>query len=811
MIKNVFYGGARKSNKRMDYLLLIILVVFFILIFRLLFLQVVKGDEYYKYVKASILRKIVVKAKRGDILDRNGVPIATTKTGYTVKFDNSMKEWEDEDLNNMFYEYFKLLDREEEEFVIDFPISKKEPYGFIVPIREEINFKKDMNLDQNILAEEAMNKLSERFGVDKEKYDAKYFRKIIAARCEIYKIRYKQYKPILIGEDIEKETMAKIEEKALKFEGIYIDVEPIRYYIDPEVYSHTVGYTGRIDKDEYMEKEGYYLTDYIGKSGAEFIYEKHLKGIDGEKLVEVDKDGRRVETLKNQPPKQGDTVTLTIDSRLQKILYDEIETELSKLLLTNFVVVKSENYHFTTNDLLEWLVRDETISTQKILDSTTGYSKIIKNQILSQMENKNEKEQKEKFADLIAKKYVSNKYLTLIMMEQDVIEDTYKKSLINGYTSTYNVLRNAIKDRQLKPSQTGMTPSEAAAVVVDVNTGDVLASVSYPGYDLNTFSKNFNRYNNNDRNYPQINKVLKMRKAPGSTFKMVTALAALEEKVINEYSTVVDKGLYTKLGRPAACWIYTYNGGTHGVVNVVKAIETSCNYFFYEMGYKLGIENGKFSAVTSIEKINKYGEMLGLSEKSGIELSATENMPHIANPEFKKARTGEGWYPGDSIRAAIGQSVNLFAPVHIVRYVAAVSTGELNELTILKHIKDENDELVFKRQVSSKKVNVDEKNLEIVRRGMLEVTEGNEGTAVYHFRNLEHKFAGKTGTAQETGRPSNGWFTGFMPYDKPEIAITVLVPQGGSSTPPKVIASNALIKYYHGEYDQLDSKNELIK
>lgn len=319
-----------------------------------------------------------------------------------------------------------------------------------------------------------------------------------------------------------------------------------------------------------------------------------------------------------------------------------------------------------------------------------------------------------------------------------------------------------------------------AVVVLDVNTGEVLAMVSYPEYDPNEFVKgiSFTKWNeyNDSVSKPMYNRVTNGLYSPGSTYKMSVALAGLKKGTITEDELIQDTGKYN-YGYNPKCWIYDRYGLTHGYINVSTAIQVSCNCFFYEVGRRTGIAD-----------IVEMSRSLGLDSKTGIEIPG-ETAGNIAGSD-----TEMDWYLGDTLAASIGQSYNSFTPIAMARYIAAVANGgTVRKVTLIKEIEDENQNSVnaeeldkYIEQITGVKneaynINVDKEKIEAVRQGMLAVTQPG-GTSYNVFKDLGIKVAGKTGTAEVTSGSSTGLFVGFAPYDKPEIAIVALIEHGGEGT-----------------------------
>lgn len=349
---------------------------------------------------------------------------------------------------------------------------------------------------------------------------------------------------------------------------------------------------------------------------------------------------------------------------------------------------------------------------------------------------------------------------------------------------TENALAQDIEDMQTGKLTGAKTANEGAAVVINVKTGEILAMASYPNYTPSQFTwgisnENWNNYLQDTR-HPLVNKAISDRSAPGSTFKMVTAIAGLESKVIDLNTKINDTYRYTyfKDYQPT-CW----KAGGHGWLNVTQAIEHSCNYFFYETGRRAGID-----------AIVKVAKEFGLGQKTGIELP-DETAGILASPEVESE-----WTAGKTIQTAIGQLSNTFTPVQMAKYTAMIANGGKNlNVTIIKAIKNSDGTEVSRNEIESyvskilgveensgSNLSITQQNLDAVKQGMKGVTSDDGGTAYSYFKDFNIEVGGKTGSASTGQGNANAWFVGFAPFDDPEIAVAVYVKNGqhGSYTAP---------------------------
>ena len=307
-----------------------------------------------------------------------------------------------------------------------------------------------------------------------------------------------------------------------------------------------------------------------------------------------------------------------------------------------------------------------------------------------------------------------------------------------------------------------------AAAVIQVGTGEVLAMASYPTYDLETFNQDYDELVKDER-LPMFNRATQGVYAPGSTFKLCTSVAALEEGIITPSTIIEDKGIYTYYVDPQPmCWIWRQAHTTHGRINVSQAIVDSCNYFYYEVG-----------RLTGIKKLDEYATAFGLGQSTGIEIGDVSGV--LASPEWAEAHDRE-WTDGQTITAAIGQSYNLFTPLQLANYVATlVSGGEHYEAHLLKNVKSYDNFRVI--DVYSKgplnDLNISDSTMAAVTKGMHDLTYDSLRSA---FSRCVVEAGAKTGSAQVGTDIANGTFVAYAPYDDPEIAIAIVVEKGGSGS-----------------------------
>ena len=326
-------------------------------------------------------------------------------------------------------------------------------------------------------------------------------------------------------------------------------------------------------------------------------------------------------------------------------------------------------------------------------------------------------------------------------------------------------------------------PRGGAAAVVSVGTGEVLALASYPTYDLSQWDEMYDTWNKDTVGRPMFNRATDGTYAPGSTFKLCSAVAALESGIVTPSTTIVDRGIYTYYTFPQPkCWIYNSYGGTHGAVNVSQAITVSCNYFFYEVGRLMGIKT-----------LDSYATQFGLGQHTGIEIGDSAGV--LASPEYAE-KIGETWTDGQTITAAIGQSYNLFTPLQLANYVATlVSGGDHYEAHLLKSAKSfDNSSVVYAyNKAPINHVDMADSTLEAVKKGARGLA---TGSLSYVFRNCVVDVGCKTGTAETSQKLTNGCFVAFAPYDDPQIAVCVVAEQGGGGANLAPVALDIINAYF---------------
>ena len=349
--------------------------------------------------------------------------------------------------------------------------------------------------------------------------------------------------------------------------------------------------------------------------------------------------------------------------------------------------------------------------------------------------------------------------------------------------SLQEIMEKSLEGTIKQISQSVSDCNAGSAVCIDVNNGDILAMASYPTYVPSEYNKKYNELIKNPGN-PVWNRAIGGAYEPGSTFKMVTAIAATEEGIIKPDELILDEGKYKYYKDYQPECMEWKHGKTHGYVDVVTALQESCNYYFFDVGRRLGID-----------KLVEYEKKFGLGQKTGIEIGG-EVSGTIASPKSKEKR-GENWNPGDTLQASIGQSDNLFTPIQLAHYVSTIANGGTRyKPHLIKSVKDYNDGSVIKenKPVITGKIDIDSDNLTAVQKGMEKVAQ--EGTASSVFEDFFIDIAGKTGTAEVSRGSNNGIFVAYAPAKNPQIAIAIVIEHGTGGYLAAPIAKAVFEEYF---------------
>lgn len=434
------------------------------------------------------------------------------------------------------------------------------------------------------------------------------------------------------------------------------------------------------------------------------------------------------------------------------------------------------NYCISKN----WIDVDQLELNSQYSDSSIIYRKLI-DLVLADLKEDSA------FMRKIFKYMVKNDDLNGIticraLVEQNKVEidEAEEKRLFNGQTTAFSFMMARIKNLEITPAQLALDPCSASCVVTDVNTGDVLALVSYPGFDNNKLANGVDsKYYAQlqaDLSTPMINYATRHRTAPGSTFKMVSATAALMEGIVSTSSRFTCTGVFDKITPSAKCWAYP---SAHGSITVTEAIRHSCNMFFYETGYQLGSSEGSYNSDLALSRLQIYADEYGLTDLSGVEIE--ESAPSFSTE--------------DGVRSCIGQGNHAYTTAQLARYVTTVAnSGTCYNLTLLDKVTDRGGNLLLDNEATVRNtINMDTSYWNAIHTGMREMAASNS-----NFSNFPIKIAGKTGTAEEShNRANHALFVCYAPYSKPEISIATRLAFGYSSSYAAKTTKDVLNYYFN--------------
>lgn len=632
-------------------------------------LQVVDGEAYLMKGSSISEKTVVIRAARGEILDRNGNPLVTNRQGYSLVFESALfpSPKQMKERGEIIHSLIQLLDEHEVLWKDNLPLVFDEngAIAFAANRERDIAYMKSrdmLNLQHYATASDCFNALIERYEL--EGYAPADARDIASVCYEMRRLIFNVSNPYTFAEDVPVDIVAIIKENSAFYRGVEVEIVPYREYADGTLAPHILGMVGAINAEEYeqLKESGYRLNDIIGKNGIEAAMEEYLRGVDGIKTVYTDAEGK-VTTKITTPPIQGNTVILSIDINLQRTAQEALESMLK----------------------------------------------------------------------------------------------SYK------------------------------TPVEPAGAVValNCNTGEVLASASYPTYDISAYNENYEQLAKAP-GAPLWNRAFLSAYECGSTMKPSVAIAGLEEGLITRNYTFYCSGTYHFSDMNFRC------SQPHATrhVNVLAALKESCNTYFYDLGRRLGIE-----------RINEYRTLLGLGQKTGIEISEAAGV--MDTPQYRES-LGQTWLPGYTIQTAIGQASNLFTPLQLANYTATIANGGTRYRPhLVRSIKtyDFSETVLDKEVLIDCETGLSKDNLAIVREGMRLVA--TEGSCRHTFEKLPFDVAAKTGTSQVIKNingvstiTNNGLLISFAPAEKPEIAVAFIAEGFRSGTRASPITGQIYEHYF---------------
>ena len=925
----------RRLNIRIFLLIALFLALACVWIYRLFELQIVNGENYLNNFQLRIRREVTIPSTRGNIYDRNGNLLAYNELAYAVTirdvYEESSKK--DERLNATIGEVIDILGRNGDTISGDFNIAVGESGAFEYTVSGQslLRFLADIYgyisaddltyEEQTKTAEQAVLDLAERYGIgapsdpdDPESefvpgrgYSNERLLQLVTVRYNLSLNSYQKYISTAIASDVSEATVADIMENSASLQGVDVEEETIRRYVDSTYFSQIIGYTGKISTEELAELQktnaDYDSSDVVGKAGIEASMENELQGKKGSQTVFVDSVGKVLKVTDRVEPSAGNDIYLTIDKELQVAATDILERRLASILLAKIRNIKefdtesnvsSSNIVIPIYDVYFAVINNSVVDIDHFAEPDAGpnekavyerflqYREQLWEQLRAELYEKRTpyrelskeyqvyesnfvsmlyengvldrsliSEEDETYQNWTTKETISlaefldyaiaqnwvdvtklpleskyadasqvfdaiygyaqqtlsgsadfskkiYKYMLLgdvisgaqichILMEQELVEvpEAERAAFESGAESAYDFMIKRIENLDLTPAQLNLDPYSGSMVITDVNTGDVLALVTYPSYDNNRMSNGVDAAYyarlRSDLSRPLINYATQQETAPGSTFKMVSATAGLMDGVITLDSMVDCTGTFEKITPSPHCWIYP--NGSHGLLNVTGGIKNSCNIFFYEVGYRLGEVGTTYSSDVGVTKLQKYADMYGLSDTSGIEIE--EASPQMASE--------------DAVRAAIGQANSGYTTVGLARYVTTVAnSGTCYNLTLLRRVENSEGEVLLDNSATVRNViDMDDAYWDAIHMGMRQVVEDKS-----YFDDMPIHVAGKTGTAQETtSRPNHALFLCYAPYEQPQIAIAARVANGYTSDYAAQITEDVL-KYYFNVEDR---------
>ncbi len=639
---------TRKKQTALAILSIMLVLVIIIYSTRIFYIQVVNADQYSSVAGSATVRTAVLKAPRGEILDRCGRQIAVNRDGYNVVFN---KAYTKDNINDVILSLIKLLEKSSVPWVDKLPMTLEAPYDFNGEDTKKLI--KTLDVAHYATAENCFVQMVERYELDGYTPDEQ--RRIMGVRYSMEIADFSISYPYTFAEDIPTELMRKISESGFLLSGVTVDVVPFRQYADTTLAVNLIGTVGPIFEEDWEDGEkykdrGYSYDDKVGKSGIEYYAEDTLRGTDGEITYYLDNEGNIIKSEVTKEPVPGKTVMMTLDKNIQKTAQEALS---------------------------------ETVRT---LQSEGG------------------------------------------------------------------------------------TARAGAAVMMDINSGRILCAANYPTYDLATLGEQYDELISDPTN-PLTNRAFQGVYPIGSTIKPAVATAALEN---NKYA----------LGESINCIVeYRYFDDykpkcmhRHGPITLKTALSKSCNYFFFELGRRVG-------AMTMTD----YFKQFGLGVKTGVEVDDSAGI--LVEPE------GDG-FGGDTLQIAIGQK-NAFTPLQLATYASTFANGGTHyKATLIDKIVSYDISETYDDNAPEvlNTVKMSDSTISAIKEGMLSVTIDGTGRAA--LGDYPIKIGGKTGTSQVEGAPDHSTYIVFAPYDNPEIAISVVLEHGSSGYSSGTVVRKLLDSYF---------------
>ena len=787
-------------------------------------LQVVHGEDFLEGLDVRMERTVIIPSERGNIYDRLGRPLAVNETIFSLMHDPSV-DLTHLELNTILINTIRVLSYNDEYPVYNLPITIETPREFTFFGNFADSQRHRFFLDVNVIDSgenpyEVIQILKNSFHINEE-FEEKFSltedekMKLISLRADILRHRYTRYSPVLIASNISEETIAITNEDAVTFASMFINTSQTRHYLGGRYVSHIIGFIERMNENDILA-EGRLPTDLIGRSGIERSFEEQLRGVHGREVIYTNRLGRRIGYREGSfvPPVRGSDIFLTIDLEFQRDIYYYIKDTLTRTIIQRLRMPHTEQFRLTPTELLVSLSRAGNINPLKLMEaplgsaSNTVWNFVVEEVLRAYEENEDEDVVLVSFPNpnirdgrvLIANTIANGLYRNYITPMQ-ILNVLYEQEIISTFSgpNLTEIVIGRLNAGEITPQMSNVDPSTGSVVVVNPNSGEVIAAVSYPSFDNNAF------VNDRDNSYimrlfedpsrAMYNRAFHERLAPGSTFKMITGLAGLGEGIIAPNTRMMDRVVFTRAGYP---YPRSWSSRSLGYINYAEAVALSSNYFFYDVSHRLGIET-----------LNKYMVAFGLDRPTGVEIS--EAVPHMSSPALHEVMQTTAWNPGYTVRTGIGQHLNGYSAATMARATAIIaSRGNATDLRLLNKIVSEDYVYVARTYPIPMNVDISEEAWDATHLGMLLAITHPRGTARGVFANFPIQVGVKTGTAQQTrARMSHTTFNAFAPLDDPQIALYVLMPFSDSSPAPAAQVARDVILNYFGfnSYEYIEETN----
>ncbi len=730
-----------------------VLAVAFVFITKLADLQLIHGEEYRQETVSRISTNGTIRAARGNIMDRNGVPIAGSRMGFCVEMvDVKMSNMEKNEMLLELWQVFaengktinthladvvdwphRLLqfrtDAAKEAFVTSILVDKKDKDKLLTG-DQILTYMQNITFEIGTVQNPQTHKT-----VNTGQYTDDEIWTLMQLRYEILKNQPKLTKPMLLSEDVGEVLMSEIEDRSDFFRGVSSYVKPYRLYYDAETVSHVLGYIGMATDIEVRDLNGHLVEDArrLDRGTLQHIWPKY--GADGQELP--------LTKAQKEENKKKDTLVSDYDRENPGLLYTNQD-----MIGKSGIELGAENRLRGVNGQTTKEVDRNGRTTETSLDKAASPG-----------------------ADV---------YLSIDLDLQRAALDSLK--------------RNIERIKTMGGKKNFSDANAGAVVAIDVRSGEVLAMASWPDYNPEIFLKGDTKAIQALLSSPDQqtwNRATQGAYPPGSTYKPLISVAALETGTIAADTRILcnysDSWLNKKLETEGKTNL-TNLEGNQGYISLERAVGTSSNMFFYKVG-----------VMTGIDQIASFARLFGFGRKSGIEID--ESSGSLASREYKKMYYNEGWYPLNTAMASIGQLYNAFTPVQLANYTAILANGGTMYTPHLVRmaVSETGDILKFPETVGTE-LAVSKANMASVRKGMVAVANATDGTAVNVFRDFPFRVAGKTGTSEtgneKRGESSHGLFICYAPADDPEIAVAVVIEHGvwGAYTAP--VARDVLMSYF---------------